>query len=65
MELSKDLDHRPIVFLRVNPDSYINENDIEIPSCWTYNSSGIMRVSKKKEKEWNLQYRMKLLRKML
>ena len=53
MELSKDLDHRPIVFLRFNPDSYIDENNIEISSCWTYNSSGIMRVSKKKEKEWN------------
>ena len=22
-------------------------------SCWSYNSLGVMRVSKKKEKEWN------------
>lgn len=53
MELSQDLDHRPIIFIRFNPDSYLDENEIEIKSCWSYNSLGVMRVSKKKEKEWN------------
>ena len=30
MELSQDLQHRPIVFIRFNPDSYINQNKLKI-----------------------------------
>ena len=52
MELSRDLDHRPIIFLRFNPDGYVDENEVEIKSCWSYNSAGFMRVTKKKEGEW-------------
>ena len=53
MELSQDMDHRPIIFIRFNPDGYSDENEVEIGSCWSYNSMGIMRVPKKQEKEWN------------
>ena len=53
MELSQDLDHRPIIFIRFNPDGYCDENEVEIRSCWSYNSAGIMRVPKKQEKQWN------------
>ena len=53
MELSQDLDHRPIIFIRFNPDAYFDENEIEIESCWCYNSVGILRVPNNKEEEWN------------
>lgn len=52
MELSQDLDHRPIVFIRFNPDSYINEDGETIKSCWKLNKQGIMGISKNKVKEW-------------
>jgi hypothetical protein len=37
MEISQDLGHRPIIFIRFNPDSYKNENGILIKSCWKLN----------------------------
>ena len=40
MELSQDVGHRPIVFIRFNPDSYIVE-DQKIPSCWCLNDDGL------------------------
>ena len=51
MELSQDVGHRPIVFIRFNPDDYIN-NDVNITSCWGQNNKGICVVKKSKEKEW-------------
>ena len=32
MEISKDLGHRPIVFIRFNPDSYIDKDGKKIKS---------------------------------
>ena len=52
MELSQDLGHRPIVFIRFNPDDYKKE-DINIPSCWGLNKKGICAVKKSKKDEWN------------
>jgi hypothetical protein len=52
MELSQDLQHRPIVFIRFNPDDYTNQDGILVKSCWKLNRLGIMQVTKKKEKEW-------------
>jgi hypothetical protein len=51
MELSKDLGHRPIIFIRFNPDDYMN-NGTKITSCWSLNSKGICSVKKSKKKEW-------------
>lgn len=49
MELSLDIGHRPIVFLRFNPDA----NDTS-SSCWTKNkTTGILYVSKQKKTEWD------------
>lgn len=42
-----DVAHRPIVFIRFNPDS----NSIG-PSCWTYDSEGKAVVKAKCAKEW-------------
>jgi hypothetical protein len=52
MQLSQDLQHRPIVFIRFNPDSYMNQAGEAVKSCWRTNGLGVMVVSKKKEKEW-------------
>ncbi len=52
MELSQDLQHRPIVFVRFNPDHYTNQEGLSIKSCWKLNKLGIMQIMKTKEKEW-------------
>ena len=51
MEISKDFGHRPIVFIRFNPDSYI-KNNVKITSCWNVNNIGISVVKKSKLNEW-------------
>ena len=51
MELSQDASHRPIVFIRFNPDAY-DTNDTKVTSCWDTNSKGIYVVKKSKTKEW-------------
>jgi hypothetical protein len=52
MELSQDVGHRPIIFIRFNPDDYFI-HDKKITSCWTYNKRGICVVKKTKINEWN------------
>ena len=51
MELSQDLAHRPIVFIRFNPDDY-EKDGIKITSCWGQNKQGICVVKKTKQAEW-------------
>ena len=51
MELSQDLGHRPIVFIRFNPDDY-KKDGINITSCWGKNNKGICVVKKSKKEEW-------------
>jgi len=54
MEISQDVGHRPIVFIRFNPDDYIDLNGKKIKSCWTPNNkTHILYVPKTKEVEWN------------
>ena len=38
MELSQDLNHRPIIFIRFNPDNYLDNNK-NITSCWNINGN--------------------------
>ena len=52
MEISRDLQHRPVVFIRFNPDSYINHEGEKITSCWRINGYGLLAVAKTKRKEW-------------
>jgi hypothetical protein len=52
MELSQDLGHRPIVFIRFNPDDY-KLNGKNISSCWGQNNHGISIVKKSKKNEWS------------
>ena len=51
MELSKDVEFRPIVFVRFNPDEYTN-GATKVTSCWALNGSGICSVKKSKKNEW-------------
>ena len=52
MELSKDVGHRPIVFIRFNPDDYIDSNGKKIKSCWELNNIGMQCIVKTKKTEW-------------
>jgi hypothetical protein len=51
MELSQDLGHRPIVFIRFNPDDY-KKDGTNISSCWGQDKKGICIVKKSKKNEW-------------
>ena len=51
MELSQDLGHRPIIFIRFNPDDY-EDNGKNITSCWGQNKNGICVIKKTKNDEW-------------
>ena len=52
MMLSQDLGHRPIIFIRFNPDDYI-EHGVNKHSCWTFDKNGISKVKKSYLKIWN------------
>ncbi len=53
MQISKDLGHRPIIFIRFNPDSYVNKEGKRTPSCWKLGKDGILRVPDKQKNNWN------------
>jgi hypothetical protein len=53
MELSQDVGHRPIVFIRFNPDDYL-DNGNKILSCWGVNKMGICVVKKTYARAWAL-----------
>jgi len=52
MQISQDLQHRPIAFIRFNPDDYTNQDGELIKSCWRLNKLGVMLIVKNKQKEW-------------
>jgi hypothetical protein len=61
MELSQDMNFRPIIFIRFNPDSYILKNGKKVLNPWSVDKkSGIIKVSKTQEKNWK--NRLKCLR---
>jgi len=53
MELSQDIGFRPIIFIRFNPDKYIDKEGKTVKSCWKINKKNICVLSnKEKEDEW-------------
>lgn len=52
MEISQDVNHRPLIFIRFNPDDYINIEKANVTSCFGYNKLGISVVKNSKQKEW-------------
>ena len=51
MELFQDFGNRPIVFIRFNPDSYINEKNEKIPSSFKMHKALDVPMIRK-QKEW-------------
>ena len=55
MEISQDFSenniHRPVVFIRFNPDKYVNNKGEVVPSCWKEGKDGILRIQN--EDNWN------------
>ena len=51
MQLSQDVGHRPIVFIRFNPDEYM-KNETTVTSCWGQNKKGICVLKPSKKHEW-------------
>jgi len=56
MEIFQDLGNRPIIFLRFNPDSYKDENNIMIDGCFLKTNTIVNSLQKK---EW--ERRIKIL----
>jgi hypothetical protein len=45
MELSQDVGHRPIVFIRFNPDDYVDQDGKNVKSCWSITKqTGIIKI---------------------
>jgi hypothetical protein len=55
MEISRDIGHRPLVFIRFNPDSYESKDGKRINSCWYTGKDGILRLSKKSNWDQRIQ----------
>ena len=52
MEISQDVGHKPVIFIRFNPDEYyIGETKIQ--SCFGYDKLGICRLKLKYINEWS------------
>lgn len=51
MELSKDLNHKNIVFIRFNPDDYVNCKGTKFKSCWIQDKNGKLKI--KDDKDWD------------
>lgn len=61
MEISQDLQHRPVVFIRFNPDGYTTLDGEKVSSCWKLNVlTGLMFVPVKKLNEWELRIQVLL-----
>ena len=50
--LFEDLGDRHIVFIRFNPDDYLDKDNNKITSCWGIDRNGLSSVKKSKMKEW-------------
>jgi hypothetical protein len=52
MLISQDVGHKPIVFIRFNPDAYLT-NKGRVSSCWKHNKQSILVVPKEKQRDWS------------
>jgi hypothetical protein len=54
MQISQDIGHRPLVFIRFNPDDYLDGSGNNIASCWTTTAkTGIIKIKSNKNEEWS------------
>jgi len=61
--LFEDLGDRHIVFIRFNPDDYLDKDNNKITSCWGIDKNGLTCVKKSKINEW--EYRLNTLKNMV
>jgi hypothetical protein len=56
MEISQDVNHRSIIFIRFNPDKYTDKGGKKISSCWKTDKTGLTHIinTKEKKKEWEM-----------
>ena len=54
MEISQDVGHRPIIFIRFNPDDYTDQSGTKVKSCFAADKSGIFKVAKSRVADWNM-----------
>lgn len=48
MELSQDINHKPLVMICFNPDKYIDQNNKSIHSCWSMTKiTGMLKIANK------------------
>lgn len=52
MEIFQDFGNRPIIFIKFNPDKYINDNKIQIKSSFKNHEKLNIQIIRC-EKEWN------------
>jgi len=50
--LFEDLGDRYIVFIRFNPDDYLDKDNKKITSCWGIDRNGLSSIKKSKKNEW-------------
>jgi hypothetical protein len=50
MEISKDINYRPLVVIRFNPDSFIDKDGVKFPTCWRNTKNGTVLVKTRKKK---------------
>ena len=60
MQLSQDVNHKPIIFIRFNPDEYNSLDNKKFTSCWGINSLGLCVIKKNKKSE--LERRLSVLK---
>ena len=54
-QIVEDTGFRHVVFIRFNPDGYIDESTgNKVKSCWTYTKTGLLKLHKDKEEEWKI-----------
>ena len=48
-----DVNNRPIILIRFNPDDYTDKNGKRVTTCWRpHGRTGLLQVTKKKSAEW-------------
>ena len=52
MEISRDVGHRPLIFLRFNPDGYTGGENEKVKSCWSVSKQGLCHVNPREKKQW-------------
>lgn len=54
MQISQDIGHRPLIFIRFNPDDYLDCSGNNVSSCWTTTAkTGIIKIKNNKTDEWS------------